>query len=57
VDFDARFEPYEPPRHIRIVNILGMEDRWVPGAVVFRKDGRQWRPRHFVEEPGAKQCS
>ena len=54
--FDARFEPYEPPRHIRIVNILGMEEQMEsPGAVVFRKDGRQWRLDTVVEEPGAKQ--
>src|SRR5215472_17529871 len=34
--FDARFEPYEPQRHIKIVNILGLEEDMVsPGAVVF----------------------
>jgi len=51
--FEARFEPYEPARHIRIVNILGMEEDMVsPGAVVFSKDGRQWRLDTVLEQPG-----
>jgi uncharacterized protein (DUF1684 family) len=42
--FDARFEPYEPQRHIKIVNILGLEDDMVsPGAVVFTCKGREVR--------------
>jgi uncharacterized protein (DUF1684 family) len=42
--FDARFEPYEPRRQIRIVNILGLEEDMVsPGAVVFTKDGKEMR--------------
>jgi uncharacterized protein len=54
--FDARFEPYAPARHIRIVNILGMEENMVsPGALVFEKDGRQWRLDTVLEEPGDKQ--
>ena len=41
---DARFEPYPPGRKIPIVNVLGMqEDMDCPGAVVFRKDGKEWR--------------
>ncbi|TLY61362.1 MAG: DUF1684 domain-containing protein [Gammaproteobacteria bacterium] len=54
--FNARFEPYEPPRHIKIVNILGMEEEMeCPGAIVFRKDGRPWRLDTVLEEPGAQQ--
>ena len=50
---DARFEPYEPARHLRIMNILGMEDDAVsPGALVFSKNGREWRLDTVLEEPG-----
>jgi len=42
--FDARFEPYEPQRHIKIVNILGLEEDMVsPGAVVFTRKGQEVR--------------
>src|SRR5439155_1715059 len=42
--FDARFEPYEPAHRLKIVNILGMEEDAVsPGAVLFTRDGREWR--------------
>ena len=51
--FDARFEPYQPARHIKIMNILGMEqDMESPGAVVFRKNGREWRLDAVFEQPG-----
>ena len=51
--FSARFEPYEPARRIRIVNILGMEQELVsPGAVIFNKDGREWRLDAVLEQPG-----
>jgi uncharacterized protein len=54
--FDARFEPYRPVHHIKITNILGMEeDDESPGAVVFRKDGREWRLDAVLEEPGDQQ--
>jgi uncharacterized protein len=54
--FDARFEPYEPARHIRIVNILGMEQELLsPGAVVFTKDGREWRLDTVLEQPGDRE--
>ena len=50
--FEARFEPYQPVRHIRIINILGMEQEYEsPGAVVFVKDGREWRLDAVLEEP------
>ncbi len=52
--FDARFEPYEPHRQIKITNILGMEESMdAPGAIVFEKDGREWRLDAVLEEPGA----
>jgi len=51
--FDAHFVPYDPVRHIRIVNILGMEEEDVsPGAVVFTRDGREWRLDTVLEQPG-----
>jgi uncharacterized protein (DUF1684 family) len=50
--FNARFERYQPARHIRIVNILGMEDEAVsPGAVVFTRNGREWRLDTVLEQP------
>jgi uncharacterized protein (DUF1684 family) len=50
---NARFEPYEPARHLKIVNILGMEEEaQSPGAVVFRKNGREWRLDTVLETPG-----
>jgi uncharacterized protein len=54
--FDARFEPYSPAHHIRIVNILGMEDDMVsPGAVVFSRDGREWRLDTLLEQADDKE--
>lgn len=54
--FNARFEPYQPVHHIKITNILGMEeDDESPGAVVFTKDGRQWRLDTVLEDPGERQ--
>ena len=51
--FDARFEPYQPAHHIKIINILGMEqDYQSPGAVIFQKDGREWRLDAVLEAPG-----
>ena len=51
--FEARFEPYEPARRIRIINILGMEQEYEsPGAVVFVKDGSEWRLDAVLEQPG-----
>jgi len=50
--FKARFEAYKPLRHTRIVNILGMEeDMDCPGAVVFTKDGKEWRLDALLEDP------
>jgi uncharacterized protein (DUF1684 family) len=53
---NARFEPYEPAHHLKIVNILGMEEEaQSPGAVVFRKNGREWRLDTVLETPGDKE--
>jgi uncharacterized protein (DUF1684 family) len=50
---EARFEAYQPARHLRIMNILGMEDEVEsPGAVIFRKNGREWRLDAVLEAPG-----
>ncbi|HWW33011.1 MAG TPA: DUF1684 domain-containing protein [Steroidobacteraceae bacterium] len=50
---NARFERYTPVRHIRIINILGMElEMDSPGAVVFTRNGREWRLDTVLEEPG-----
>jgi hypothetical protein len=50
---NARFERYQPAHQIKIVNILGMElEMESPGAVVFTKDGREWRLDTLLEEPG-----
>ena len=50
--FNARFEPYEPHRHIRIINILGLEDEMdCPGALVFNKDGHEYRLDAALESP------
>ncbi|TLY89801.1 MAG: DUF1684 domain-containing protein [Gammaproteobacteria bacterium] len=50
--FDARFEPYEPAHRLKIVNILGMEEDAVsPGAVLFTRDGREWRLDTVLESP------
>ncbi len=52
--FDARFEPYEPQRHIRIVNILGLEEDMVsPGAVVFSRQGKEVRLDTVLDGPDA----
>jgi uncharacterized protein len=54
--FDARYEPYSPVKHIRITNILGMEEEMVsPGAVVFRRNGRTWRLDAVLEQPGDRE--
>ncbi len=49
---DARFEPYEPHHRLRIINILGLEEEMdCPGALVFDKDGREWRLDAVLEDP------
>jgi uncharacterized protein len=42
--FEARFEPYEPRRQLKIGNVLGLEDEMAsPGAIVFTKNGQEVR--------------
>jgi uncharacterized protein (DUF1684 family) len=49
----ARFEPYEPAHHVPIVNVLGDEvDMLSPGAIVFERDGREWRLDALLEAAG-----
>jgi len=49
---DARFEPYPANKRIPIVNILGMTDQMVaPGAIVFTKNGREYRLDTILEAP------
>jgi len=50
---EARFEPYPPEHRLKIVNILGMEEELEsPGALVFSKDGREWRLDAVLEARG-----
>jgi uncharacterized protein len=52
--FEARFEPYEPHRTIRIMNILGMEDDMEsPGAVIFTRNGQEIRLDTVLDGVGA----
>lgn len=40
----AKFEEYNPPKKIFVPNVLGqIEEELSPGAVVFEKDGKQFR--------------
>lgn len=51
-NIEARFEPYSPARQIPILNILGTTDQMVsPGALVFHKDGQEWRLDAVLESP------
>jgi hypothetical protein len=50
---DARFEAYDPPKTIPIVNVLGMEAPMpCPGRAVFRLEGRELSLEALSEEPG-----
>lgn len=41
---EATFEPYDPPKKILIPDIIGtVEEENCPGAVVFSKDGKEYR--------------
>ncbi len=52
---DARFEPYDPPKIIPIVNVLGMVDSMTsPGALVFETNGKTYRLDPVLEK-GSKQ--
>jgi uncharacterized protein (DUF1684 family) len=48
---DARFEPYNPPKPMPIVNVLGMESaESSPGAVVFEFEGHEYRLDAMTEK-------
>jgi uncharacterized protein len=50
---EARFERYEPARRLPIVNVLGDEvEMLAPGALVFARDGREWRLDALLETAG-----
>jgi uncharacterized protein len=52
---DAKFEPYDPPKLIPIVNVLGMVDNMTsPGALVFEVNGKTYRLDPVLEK-GSKQ--
>ncbi len=49
--FEARFVPYTPMKKIPIINILGMEeDMNSPGALVFDRDGQEYRLDAVIED-------
>ena len=51
--FDARFEPYDPPKPVAVPNILGtVEQEKSPGAVVFDVGGKEYRIE-AVKEAGS----
>jgi uncharacterized protein (DUF1684 family) len=48
---DARFEPYNPPKPMPILNVLGMEsDEPSPGAIVFEVNGQSYRLDAITEK-------
>ena len=52
---DAKFEPYDPPKIVPIVNVLGMVDNMTsPGALVFEVSGKTYRLDPVLEK-GSKQ--
>ena len=51
----ARFEPYEPPKRVPILNVLGMEtEETSPGSLAFEVDGRAYR-LEALKEKGVEQ--
>jgi len=51
----ARFEPYQPPKRVPILNVLGMEtEETSPGALAFEVDGRPYR-LEALKEQGSEQ--
>jgi uncharacterized protein (DUF1684 family) len=48
---NARFEPYEPPKQVPILNVLGMEtEETAPGALAFEVGGREYRLQALKEK-------
>ena len=53
--FAADFFPYDPPKQIPILNIIGITEQMeVPGAFVFLKDGKELR-LDAVQEAGSEE--
>lgn len=53
--FEAKFEPYNPPKIVPIANVLGMvENMTSPGALVFEMNGITYRLDPVLEK-GSKQ--
>lgn len=51
---EATFKPYDPPKQIPIVNVLGMTENMVsPGALVFQIDGQTVSLDPVLETPDA----
>src|SRR5687768_12204358 len=51
----ARFEPYDPPRRVPILNVLGMEtEETAPGALAFEAGGREYKLQ-ALREKGSEQ--
>ena len=49
--FKARFEPYNPPHKVPIVNVLGMtSDETSPGQLAFDVDGQTYRIQPILEQ-------
>ena len=48
---EARFRPYDPPKTVPIVNVLGMVDEMIsPGAAVFEVNGKSYRIDAVLEK-------
>lgn len=48
---NARFEPYEPPKRVPILNVLGMEtEETAPGTLAFEAGGREYRLQALKEQ-------
>jgi uncharacterized protein (DUF1684 family) len=51
----ARFEPYQPPKQVPILNVLGMEtEETSPGVLAFEVDGRPYK-LEALKEKGEEQ--
>ena len=51
----ARFEPYDPPKQVPILNVLGMEtEETSPGTLAFEVDGRPYK-LEALKEKGEEQ--
>lgn len=48
---DARFEPFDPPKQVPIMNVLGMEtEETAPGLLAFEVDGRPYKLQALREK-------